>query len=221
MKQCLIIWLGLMMSFALKGQLKEAVTHFLSSQEKFGSEQRFSGQVRSQKQNGEAIVGKFCLEGDKYQIVWNDGEIRCDGQFEWEILHRSKRIKKRHYDPTLIPAVAAAFRLYRLDLESEVVQINGGSDRIALDIEFGTSVAQGSHYLKIAARSLEIESIVLHANQDGYFEKAEIADLKAGDLAGKGTFDLDQAEWKKKGYSVLDLAKGASDVVWPVEKALR
>ncbi|HEX2901785.1 MAG TPA: hypothetical protein VHS96_18885, partial [Bacteroidia bacterium] len=144
-----------------------------------------------------------------------------DGIYEWEIIHRSKRIKKHFYDPLLAPAAVNLFRLVRLDLMAEVVRIGGTVDKIAIDIDFGSSVAQGSHLLVIDAKNLAPKTLTLMVDQEGFYEKADFAEIRMGQHANKGQFDLDFSEWKAKGYTLTDMAQGESDAVWPEERALK
>jgi len=221
MKKTLLLLLIVMPFISLQAQKYDPVTLMLAFQKKFEGIDNFSGNVHWKRQNGEAFTGKFVVQGEKYQILWQDGEVRCDGMYEWEIIHRSKRIKKHFYDPLLAPAVVNIFRLVRLDLEAEVVQIGGTTDKIALDIEFGSSVAQGSHRLVIDVKTLDPKSLMLMVDQEGYYESAEFAEIKSGDRAKTGEFDLNFDEWKAKGYKLTDMAIGESTSVWPEERALK
>lgn len=198
----------------------DPVSLMLAFQQKYAGNTRFSGLVKWQRQNGESFAGRFVVFGERFQLTWQDAEIRCDGMYEWEILHRSKRIKKHFYDPLLAPAVVNVFRFVRLNLEAEVVRVGGTLDKVALDIDFGSSVAQGSHYLFLDKKSFAPAKLILQVDQESFYESAEFADIKAGEEAAKGEFSLEPADWKAKGYSITDMAKGESDAVWPEERAL-
>ena len=198
----------------------DPVTLMLAFQKQYAGHARYSGLVKWQRQNGESFAGRFVVQGERYHLTWQDAEIRCDGFYEWEILHRSKRIKKHFYDPLLAPAVVNLFRLVRLNLEAEVVRVGGSVDKIALDIDFGSSVAQGSHYLFIDKKTLSPTKLVLQVDQESFYESAEFAEIKMGEDAAKGEFSLEPSDWKAKGYSITDMAKGESDAVWPEERAL-
>jgi hypothetical protein len=221
-------WFAFLMFLMLLGpvaicqvQKYDPVTLMLAFQDKYAGAERFSGNAKWSKQNGESVTGRFVIEGEKFHLTWSDGEILSDGNIEYEIIHRSKRIKKRFYDPLITPALLMAFRFVRLDLTAEPVHIGGTVDKIAIDVDFGSSVAQGAHLISIDAKTLAPTFIMVHVTQEGYFEKAEIAEVKAGDQAATADYTLDFAEWKKKGYTLTDMAKGESDAVWPEERALR
>src|SRR5687768_1081114 len=112
-KSLFLVWLvGALAS--VHAQSYDPVSLMLAFQKKYAESERFSGLVRWQRQNGETFTGRFVVEGEKFQIKWQESEIRCDGLYEWEILNRSKRIKKHFYDPLLAPAVVNAFRFVRL-----------------------------------------------------------------------------------------------------------
>jgi hypothetical protein len=221
MKKTLLLFVFLVPFLLLQAQKYDPVTLMLAFQQKFAGITHFSGHVHWKRQNGEAFTGKFVVDGEKYQILWQDSEIRSDGKYEWEIMHRSKRIKKQFYDPLLAPAVVNVFRFVRLDLEAEVVRIGGTVDKIALDIDFGSSVAQGSHRLVIDLKTLDPKSLMLMVDQEGYYESAEFAEIKSGDNAKAGEFDLNFDDWKAKGYKLTDMAIGESTSVWPEERALK
>lgn len=204
-----------------QAQQYDPVTLMLAFQKKYEGVTRYSGNVRFNKQNGTATVAQFVIEGEKFHIKWKDGELLTDGVYEWEIMHRSKRIKKRFFDPLITPAVLAITRFVRLDLTAEPVRIGGTVEQIAIDIDFGSSIAQGSHYFKIDAKTLEPISVTTLVTQEGYYEKAEVSDLQIGDRAATATFTIDFAEWKSKGYTLTDMAKGESDAIWPEERALK
>ncbi len=221
MKKWVLFLLMLFPVVACVAQALDPVHLMLAYQDKFAGKDRFSGQVRWSKQNGESTTGHFVIEGEKFHFTWTDGELVSDGVYEWEIMHRSKRIKKRFYDPLIVPAAVMAFRLLRLDLTAEPVQIGGSTEKIAINIEFGSSVAQGNHTLVIDPKTMEVTAITTHITQEGFHEKAEIGELKTGDKADTASFEIDFAEWKKKGYSLTDMAKGESDAIWPEERALK
>lgn len=221
MKKTLFLAGFLLSLGVLSAQTYDPVTLMLAFQDHYAQSGRFSGLVRWQKQNGESFTGRFVVAGEQFQVTWQDGELRSDGMYEWEIMHRSKRIKKHFYDPLLAPAVVNVFRFVRLDLMAEVVRVGGSVDKIAIDIDFGSSVAQGSHILVLDPKTLAPLSLMLLVGQEGYHERAELANVKAGDEAAQGEFSLDFAEWKKKGYTLTDMAKGESDAIWPEERALR
>jgi hypothetical protein len=199
----------------------DPVTLMLAFQQKYAGITHFSGQVRFSKQDGAATTGRFVIDGERFHITWKDGELMSDGVYEWEIMHRSKRIKKRFFDPLITPAVLTAFRFVRLDLTAEPVRIGGTVEQVAIDIDFGSSVAQGSHHLILDSKSLDPIAITTHVTQEGYYEKAELADIKAGEQAERASFSIDFAEWKSKGYTLTDMAKGESDAIWPEERALK
>jgi hypothetical protein len=201
-------------------QTYDPVTLMLAFQKQYAASERFSGLVRWQRQNGETFTGRFVVEGEKFQIKWQDSEVRCDGTYEWEILHRSKRIKRHFYDPLLAPGVVNVWRFVHLDLTAEVVRIGGSLDKIALDIDFGSSVAQGSHLLTIDPKTLMPVKLILQVDQEGYYERAEFAEIKDGEAAVEGEYSVDFTEWKEMGYSLTDMAEGESDAIWPEEKAL-
>jgi hypothetical protein len=204
-----------------QAQKYDAVTLMLAFQDKYAGAERFSGNAKWSKQNGESITGHFVIEGEKFHLTWADGEILSDGVYEYEIIHRSKRIKKRFYDPLITPALLMAFRFVRLDLTAEPVRIGGTVEKIGIDVDFSSSVAQGSHFISIDPKTLQPTFIMIHVTPEGYFEKAEIGDVKAGDAAAVAPYTLDFAEWKKKGYTLTDMAKGESDAIWPEERALK
>jgi hypothetical protein len=204
-----------------QAQKYDPISLMLAFQEKYAGNARFSGSVRWSKFDGESVVGRFVIEGEKFHLTWKDGELLNDGTYEWEVIHRSKRVKKRFYDPLITPAVLTAFRFVRLDLTAEPVRIGGTVDQIAIDVDFGSSVAQGSHHFVIDPKTLQPLSITTHITQEGYYEKAEIMEVKAGDKAEQATFTFDFADWKAKGYTLTDMAKGESDAIWPEERALR
>jgi hypothetical protein len=203
------------------GQTLDPVHLMLAYQEKYAGNERVSGQVRWSKQNGESTTGHFVIEGEKFHITWVDGELISNGVYEWEVMHRSKRIKKRFYDPLIVPAVLMAFRLVRLDLTAEPVQIGGAPEMVAINIEFGSSVAQGSHFINLDPKTYDPTGIVTHVTQEGFYEKAEIGEVKLGDRADVASYEVDFPDWKKRGYSLTDMAKGESDAIWPEERALK
>lgn len=221
MKKFLVFLLLLAPCVVALGQTYDPVTLMLAFQAKYKSATRFSGDVRFNKLLGDPVAAHFVVEGEKFHISWRDGELFGDGTHEWEVLHRSKRVKRRFYDPLITPAVVMAFRLVHLDLTAEPVRIGGTVDRVAIDVDFGSSVAQGSHTIVIDTKTLEPRHIAYNIGPEGYFEQAEIVSLKAGDAAETATFSLDFDAWKAKGYSLTDMAKGDSDVIWPEERALR
>jgi hypothetical protein len=220
MKKTLFLLLIALGINTLHAQAHDPVNLMLAFQKQFATSSRFSGLVRWQRQNGETFTGRFVVEGEKYQIKWLDNEVRCDGVYEWEILHRSKRIKKHFYDPLLAPGVVNVWRFVHLDLMAEVVRIGGSGDKIALDIDFGSSVAQGSHQLTIDTKTLMPLKLILQMDQEGFYERAEFAEVKAGEGAVEGEYGVDFTEWKAQGYSLTDMAQGESDAVWPEERAL-
>lgn len=221
MKKWIAFCLLLVPMAFVHAQKYDPVTLMLAFQDQYAGQTRFSGQVRWNKQNGESTTGHFVIEGESYRITWTDGEIISNGVNEWEVIHRSKRIKKRFYDPLITPAVLMAFRFVRLDLTAEPVKIGGTVDKIAIDIDFGSSVAQGNHLIVIDPKTLAPTSITTHVTQEGYYEKAEIAEVKMGAQAEEADFNLDFQVWKKKGYTLTDMAKGESDAIWPEERALK
>lgn len=154
----------------------------LAYQQKFEGVERFSGTLRWQKQDGEIFGGNFVVEGEKFHITWDGGELYGDGEFEWEVLHRSHRIKKRFYDPLIAPAVVNVFRLLRLDMTAEPVMINQKDDQIVIEVEFGSSVIQGNHFFKIDPNTLLPESLKMNVAQDSYFEKTDYTRRLAASL---------------------------------------
>ena len=217
--------LSLLVLFCLSGFLKAQsdapVALMLAYQQKFEGVDHFSGTLRWQKQSGDIYAGTFVVEGENYHITWAEGELFGDGEYEWEVLHRSKRIKKRFYDPLVAPAVVSMFRFIRLDMTAEPVLIKHKDDQIVIEIEFGSSVAQGNHLFKIDPDAVLPESITTGIEQDNYFEKSDVTDLKWGEEANHAVYSLDFESWKKKGYHLTDMAKGDTDVYWPEERALR
>ncbi len=221
MKKWIAVLLLLLPLAICQAQKYDPVTLMLAFQNKYAGIQRVSGELKWSKQNGESTTGHFVVEGEHYHIRWNDGELLSDGTYEWEIMHRSKRIKKRFYDPLITPAVLMAFRFVRLDLTAEPARIGGTVEKIAIDIDFGSSVAQGSHFFVIDQKTLDPIGITTHVTQEGFFEKAEIGNVKTDDKAETASYTLDFADWKKKGYTLTDMAKGESDAIWPEERALK
>lgn len=221
MKKLLYLFLLLIPFVTVQSQVTDPVTLMLAFQKKYAESTRFSGQVRWNRQNGDSYTGKFVVEGEQFQIKWQDGELRSDGKYLWEIMTRSKRIKKHFYDPLLAPGVVNAFRFVRLDLMAEVVRIGGTLDRIAIDVDFGSSVVQGSHIFCIDQKTFSPLSIMLMVDQEGYYEKADFAEVRAGDQAAQGEYTVDFATFKKDGYTLTDMAKGESDAIWPEERALK
>lgn len=204
-----------------QAQKYDPISLMLAFQDKYAGHTRFSGNVRWSKLDGETVAGRFVIEGEKFHLTWKEGELVNDGMYEWEVIHRSKRVKKRFYDPLITPAVLTAFRFVRLDLTAEPVRIGGTVEQIAIDVDFGSSVAQGSHHLVIDQKTLQPTTITTHITQEGYYEKAEIVEVKSGDAAEKDAFTFDFAVWKAKGYTLTDMAKGESDAIWPEERALK
>lgn len=221
MKKILSVLVLFCLVSLLYAQSDAPVALMLAYQQKFEGVERFSGTLRWQKQDGEIFGGNFVVEGEKFHITWDGGELYGDGEFEWEVLHRSHRIKKRFYDPLIAPAVVNVFRLLRLDMTAEPVMINQKDDQIVIEVEFGSSVIQGNHFFKIDPNTLLPESLKMNVAQDSYFEKTDVADLRWGDDAAVSEFSLNFEDWKKKGYSLLNMAKGDSDVFWPEERALK
>ena len=222
MKKSLLFFLVLFCFGGLvKAQSEAPVAQMMAYQEKFEGIDHYSGTIRWQKQGGINYAGSFVVEGEKYHLTWEDGELFGDGEYEWEVMHRSKRIKKRFYDPLVAPGVVTIFRLIRLDMTAEPVKINQKDDQIAVEIEFGSSVAQGNHLFKLDVNAVLPESITMNIEQNSFYEKTDIANIRWGDEANDTDFTLDFAAWKKKGYSLTDMAKGDSDVIWPEERALR
>lgn len=217
--------LALLVLFCLTGILKAQadapVALMLAYQEKFDGVSHFSGTLRWQKQDGDIYAGSFVVDGENYHLTWADGELYGDGEYEWEVMHRSKRIKKRHYDPTIAPAVVTVFRFIRLDMTAEPVKIGNNEDDILIEVEYGSSVVQGNFEFKIDPNAVIPQMLKTGVVQEVYYEKTNLTDLKWGDKATNSVFTLDMDAWKKKGYSLTDMAKGDSDVIWPEERALR
>jgi hypothetical protein len=221
MKNSISLLLATLTFCMASAQAYNPVTLMLAYQKKYAASPRFSGQARWNNPNGDPFTGRFVAEGEKYQVKWEEGELRCDGIYEWEIITRSKRIKKRYYDPLLAPGVVDAFRFVRLDLSSGVVRLGGTADQITIDIDPGCSVAQGSYVFTVNQQTLAPASIATMVDREWCYERAEFLKVQAFDAAEEGEYTLDFSLWKDLGYTLTDMSKGECEVVWPVEKALR
>lgn len=199
----------------------EPVQLFSDWQDHYAHSKDFSGTFRVQKREGEASAGTFIVRGERFRLVFQDKEITGDGTYVWEVNHRDHRIKRRHYDPYEAPAVVQLFRLVRLDMTSEVVSIASvGSNVVYLDIETGSSVAQGSHALDIDPKTLEATGIRTHVNQGEWLESCEVGNVQRNQGFADETFTVNLDNYNKKVYTFVDMAKGENLTVLPEEKAL-
>jgi outer membrane lipoprotein-sorting protein len=201
--------------------LTDGIKLFSDWQDKHANAKDFSGSFRTRKAEGAEIAGTFVVQGEHFRLVYPDKEVLGDGTYLWEINHLDHRIKRRHYDPYEAPAVVQMFRLVRLDMTSEVIGFASvGSNVVYIDIETGSSVAQGNHALDIDPKTLEATGIRTHINQGGWLEYSEIGQLKLDQGFQPETFTCDPANFKKKGYTFVDMAKGENLTVLPEERAL-
>jgi hypothetical protein len=221
MKKTIPLLLATLAFCMANAQAYDPANLMLAYQKKYAASPRFSGQVQWNSPDGDAFTGRFVVEGEKYQVKWEEGELRCDGTYEWEIINRSKRIKKRYYDPLLAPGVVDAFRFVRLDLASGVVRVGGTADRIAIDIDPGCSVAQGSYVFMIDQKTFTPKGIMIMVDRESCYESADFLQVQAFEAAEEGTYTLDYPLWKVQGYTLTDMTKGECGVVWPEEKALK
>lgn len=211
---------GLFLVLGVRAQTNDGgsvVAYFMASKEKFGAAKNFSGTLTWTKGEGDARYGRFVVAGEKFSLKMEDSELIGNGTYTWEILHRSKRIKKRHYDPFTAPAVVFAFRFYKLNLLSEYVTLAGKIPDIAIDVEYGSSTVQGTHVLTIDAQTLAITKAVINESQGAFHDMAEIGNLATDQDMNDSSFEVDMEVWEKKGYKLTDMAEGESPVVFPPE----
>lgn len=199
----------------------DPMSTFLSAQEKFAHDQEFFGVMKWEKKGGTMHAGNFWIQGDKFKLQLEDRELICDGNYLFEIFYRDRKVKRRHYDPYEAPAVVHAVRMLRLDLESEHVTAAANGEDLAIEVESGSSIAQGNHRIGIDPVTLNITHFVLHENQGAFLEKCEIGQFQSELKFAPETFSVKVEDWKSKGYSYLDMAKGDNPTIMPEEKALR
>jgi outer membrane lipoprotein-sorting protein len=201
--------------------LVDPIKLFSDWQDHYAKAKDYSGTFRMQKGEGERAAGTFIVRGERFRLVFADKEITSDGVYLWEVNHRDHRVKRRHYDPYEAPAVVQLFRLVRLDMTSEVVGIaSTGTPVVYLEIETGASVAQGSHALDIDPKTLEATGIRTHVNQGSWLESCEVAQVKMNQGFAEETFTVVLDNYKGKGYTFIDMAKGENLTVLPEERAL-
>jgi len=196
-------------------------TNFIAAQEKFAADQDFFGVMKWEKKGGTLHAGNFWVHGDMFRLQLEDREMIGDGTYLWEVFYRDRKIKRRHYDPYEAPAVVQAIRMLRLDLQSEHVSVASKGEDLAIEVESGSSVSQGSHLITIDPQTLNISKFVFHAGQEGFLEHCEIGQFQSELKFAKETFSVNVDDWKSKGYSFLDMAKGENTTVLPEERALR
>lgn len=199
----------------------DPVLAMVAMQEKLGAATDYFGTLKGEKSLGFSFAGNFWVKGERFRIQLSDRELIGDGTYFWEIQHRDKKIKQRHYDPYVAPAIVHALRMVRLDLESEQVAMVAKGNDIYVDIESGSSVAQGSHILSIDPKTHDIIGFVLNNNQDDFLERIEIGQLRSDMTFMLETYSVNPDDWAKKGYTLLNMAQGQNLTVIPEEKALR
>lgn len=220
---CALLLFGLLF-FQSYGQSakneQNGVKLFSAWQDKYAGAKDFTGTFRWEKRGGTPVAGTFIIKGERFRLVLPDKEITGDGTYIWEVTHRDARVKRRHYDAYEAPAMLFLSRLVRLDITSDYVSLAGNGTDVTIEIETGMSVAQGKHVLSIDPVKMEPVSIVLHENQGDYLERAEIGQFAVNQGFADETFTVDIDSFKKKGYTLLDMAKGENLTVLPEEKAL-
>ena len=225
LRACALLCLALL---ALNGQaqspakqLTDPVQLFSDWQDHYAKTTDYFGTFRMQKGEGETLAGTYIIQGERFRLVFADKEVTCDGTYLYEVTHRDHRVKRRHYDPYEAPAVVQLFRLVRLDMTSEVVSIAGvGSDVVYVDIETGSSIAQGSHALDIDPKTLEPLRIRTHVNQGSHLESCELGQVTRNQGFAVETFTVHLENYQGKGYTITDMAKGENLTVIPEERAL-
>ncbi|HHG86606.1 MAG TPA: hypothetical protein ENJ82_17785 [Bacteroidetes bacterium] len=214
MKKLILLLFVLGMWMGAAAQYDNSIALFIASEEAWGAgNDGFQGNIRMAKQHGSEVAGTFTVKGDKFLIRAGNTEWYGDGEFVWELQHRAKRIKRRFYDPYNVPAMVFAFRFYRMDLMNENVGLSGTPPQVNIDVEFGSSVVQGSHRLLINPKTLAIEKVWVQVFQDDFLEMAEIGNLQKDNATADAVFTLDEAAWQQKGYSILNLAKAGSEAL--------